>query len=202
MESSFPASRHEHTCAGCLHWAKTPHADAFLRSRWAHQIRILVFTLDFSLPKCVHLCLSVTPSAGIKAEGILFSENFRSFSYITVRLTPQSDCCVVSGGHVHPTSIFLLLKLTPPRSSAQQAKGLPPLRQSKFTRKWNPLYANKQCGRNKTFRGAVRSFQESIRGFSSVSQPLPGNYPAYFMPPSMPVYTQTVFTYEAETHTL
>lgn len=142
MESSFTARRHEHTCADCLHWAETPHADAFLRSRWARQIRILVFTLDFSLPKCVHLCLS----AGIKAEGIFFTENFRSFSYITV-LTPQSDCWV--GGdwgvscasHIH----FLLLKLMPPRSSAQQAESPPPLRQSKFTTKWNLLYANKHA---------------------------------------------------------
>lgn len=45
---------------------------------------------------------------------------------------------------------------------------------------------NKQCGGNKTFRRAVRSFQESIWGLSSASQPLPGNYPSYFMPPSPP----------------
>lgn len=60
---------------------------------------------------------------------------------------------------------------------------------------------NKQCGGNKTFRRAVRSFQESIRGFSSASQPLPGNYPAYFMPPSMPAYTQTYNLPHINTHT-
>lgn len=55
MESSFRGGRHAHTCTGCLHWAGTLHADAFQRSRWAHQIRIHVFTLDFSLPKSVHV---------------------------------------------------------------------------------------------------------------------------------------------------
>lgn len=59
MESSFRGGRHAHTCAGCLHWAGTLHGDAFQRSRWAHQIRIHVFTLDFSLPKCVHMCLRI-----------------------------------------------------------------------------------------------------------------------------------------------
>ena len=59
MESSFRGGRHAHTCACCLHWAGTLHADAFQRSRWAHQIRIHVFTLDFSLPKCVHVCVCV-----------------------------------------------------------------------------------------------------------------------------------------------
>lgn len=49
---------------------------------------------------------------------------------------------------------------------------------------------NKQCGGNKTSSRAVRSFQESIRGLSSASQPLPGNYPSYFMPPS-PAYLHT-----------
>lgn len=63
MESSFGESRracaqtHIHTCTDCLHWAETVQDDAFLLSRWAHQIRILVFTLDFSLPKCVHVCM-------------------------------------------------------------------------------------------------------------------------------------------------
>lgn len=61
---------------------------------------------------------------------------------------------------------------------------------------------NKQCGGNKTFRRAVRSFQESIRGLSSASQPLPGNYAAYFMPPISLIlaYTQTNMYYP-NTHT-
>lgn len=42
----FEEGSHAHTCAGCLHWAATPLADAFQRSRWAHQIRIHIFTLD------------------------------------------------------------------------------------------------------------------------------------------------------------
>ena len=77
MESSFRGGRHAHTCAGCLHWAGTLHADAFQRSRWAHQIRIHVFTLDFSLPKRVYMCVCdtgfCTPSWDVKAESSLAS---------------------------------------------------------------------------------------------------------------------------------
>lgn len=52
MESSFRGGRHAHTCAGCLHWAATLLADAFQRSRWAHQIRIHIFTLDLNECLC------------------------------------------------------------------------------------------------------------------------------------------------------
>lgn len=56
MESSFSGGSLAHKCTGCLHWAKSLHTDAFQRSRWAHQIQILLFMLDFSLPKCMHMC--------------------------------------------------------------------------------------------------------------------------------------------------
>lgn len=62
MESSFSGGRHAHTCAGCLHWDGTLHADAFQHSRWAHQIRILVFMLDFSLTKHVHKSVPASTS--------------------------------------------------------------------------------------------------------------------------------------------
>lgn len=65
MGSSFRGGRHAHTCAGCLHWAGTLHADAFQRSRWAHQIRIHVFTLDFSLPKHMHMCESMSQDSAL-----------------------------------------------------------------------------------------------------------------------------------------
>lgn len=53
MESSFPGGRHAHTCGGCLHWARTPHIDAFQRSWWAHQIQIHILMLDLDIYLCV-----------------------------------------------------------------------------------------------------------------------------------------------------
>lgn len=71
MESSFRGESHAHTCAGCLHLAGTLHADAFQRSRWAHQIRIHVFTLDLNVCVCVCLCHRILFSLiqYVKAEG-------------------------------------------------------------------------------------------------------------------------------------
>lgn len=156
MESSFRGGRHAHTCAGCLHWAGKLHADAFQHSWWAHQIRILVFTLDFSLPKYAHICGLCLHSYNliwiylflfyffVQKFALLYNIFCLCHFHATLYLWHFSECWVTCSPH--PFSVSK--QLTQLMSSPQKAEGLPTLQQSKFTRKWNPLYA-KQTMRRK-----------------------------------------------------
>lgn len=133
MESSFRGGRPAHTCADCLHWAGTLHADAFQRSRWAHQIRIHVFTLDFSLPKCVHVCVCVFCALSwyVKTQSSVLTGNiyefmlpppnsvfFLCFQAIIIHLCMSVICLwllgiwqaerPLQGSHIRPRSLFCL----------------------------------------------------------------------------------------------
>lgn len=153
--------------------AWTRHADAFQRSRWAHQIRIRVFTLDLDVRACESRRCPRTPDvpkprssaaenrdlvisgARFSFSHLLFADDFpsggASFSGVTcIPCTPPHQISL-------PFSLIFLApkQLTnPPAPSIptllhRQAKGLrPPSLQSKFTGKWNPLYA-KQTMRRK-----------------------------------------------------
>lgn len=158
--------------------AWTLHADAFQRSRWAHQIRIRVFTLDLDVRACESRRCPETPdvpkprsSAAESRNLVISGARFHLAICSLLMISPLVG--LRFRGHMHTCipppllslspSIFLapkqLMRLCPPPLAHQpptiptllhrQAEGLrPPSPQSKFTGKWNPLYA-KQTMRRK-----------------------------------------------------
>lgn len=154
MESSFRGERHAHTCAGCLHWAATLLTDAFQRSRWAHQIRIHIFTLD--LNEC--LCESTEFSPDILRLK-LFLCYIRGCITLADSLTARGPSEVVTRTP-HPISASKQLTQL---LFSQRQRVCRRLRCNQNSWENRIFYMqNKQCGGNKTFRRAVRSFQESI----------------------------------------
>lgn len=134
--------------------AWTLHADAFRRSRWAHQIRIHVFTLDLKVCICVSLCRSLMMSVAQNMNLVIWGR-----FHAPPHVKPPAACWwfplwrpVLGVTYIPHLLLFIYFfgskQLTRLSSSLQQAEGAPSSLQSKFTGKWNPLYA-KQTMRRK-----------------------------------------------------
>lgn len=185
MESSFrEGDMHTHALVFTL--GRKLHDDTFQRSRWAHQSLGRVFTLDFFSPKSIHMCTLCAVSWYVRSVRVCQELNSYFKHFCKVCLSSGSACLRFDGPTagvtwLPPTSHFWLKTVNSPCPQLCTGTGSYCNQNSQEN---GILYMqNKQCGGNKTFRRAVRSFQESIRGLSSASQPLPGNYAAYFMSP-------------------